>query len=108
MPPQRQIHQPSRLRATRFDVGLWHLGAGLLATGAALCSTIALAGSPWSLVVGVLGSGWSGLPAPDELAQQVDIEVLFRSPSTMQLDTAVLIVTLIGWVLWLWLVGTTL
>ena len=83
MPSQRQIHQLSRLRATRFDVGLWHLGAGLLATGAALGATIGLAGSPWSLVVALLGSRWSGLPAPDELAQQVDIEVLLRSPSTM-------------------------
>ena len=51
MPQQRQIHQLSRLRATRFDVGLWHLGAGLLATGAALGATIGLAGSPWSVVV---------------------------------------------------------
>src|SRR5262245_53273446 len=98
MPPQRQIQQPSRFRATRFDVGLWHLGAGLLATGAALGATIGLGGSPWSLVVAVLGSGLSGLSAPDELAKQIDIELLLRSPSTTQLDTAVLIVTLIAWV----------
>src|SRR5438445_6019020 len=123
MPTKRHI---DRWVAGHPDIGLWHLGAGLLLVGGALVATIGLPSAPWSVMVPLVRSVETGGPAagllrfaetlglgaaPDGLTASrvptlIDLELFFRSPSTTQLDMVAIVLSWIAWLLWLWLLGT--
>jgi hypothetical protein len=127
MPSQRHIGR-SRPAAGRPDIGLWHLSAALVLVGGALGATIGPPPLPWTVLVSLGRLVQTGLPAPSELVRLVaqgisgsaagstavssmptviDLELFFRSPSTNQLDAVAIMLTWIAWLLWLWLLGTT-
>src|SRR5206468_3866760 len=91
-------------------------------------TTFGLPSTPWSVMVTIMrsvetgGPSWAGHPrlvealgsgtGPDRFAASsmptmVDLELFFRSPSTTQLDLVAIMLSWIAWLLWLWLLGTT-
>ena len=121
MQTQRRI-DGSRRRARAADIGLWHLGASLLVVGGALGATIGLPPLPPALVISLDRLGPSDLARALEQARPpsallaalptlptlVDVELFFRSPSTVQLDAAGAVISWVAWTLWLWLLATAM
>src|SRR5579859_2123957 len=127
MPSPRHFGR-SRPAAGRPDIGLWHLSAALVLVGGALGATIGPPALPWTVVVSLERFLQTGLPAPSELARLVaqgisgsapgstavsnvptiiDLELFLRSPSTTQVDAVAIMFNWITWLLWLWLLATT-
>src|SRR5947207_15921619 len=104
MPLWRQVKR-YRSGAGHSDIGLWHLGAGLLAVGGVLGAVIGLPPSPWPVVTTLMWSARSGVaPASATTLSPpsiTDVEVFFRSPSTPQLDAVAGMLSWIAWLLWL-------
>lgn len=126
MPTQRHVDRsgPPEDR----DIRLWHLGIGLLVVGGALGAAIGLPPLPRVFQVRLGGLVPTGSPAPSDLGRAVeqvssasapftrafpamptmiDVELFFRSPSTAQLDAVGIALSWVAWLLWLWLLGTT-
>src|SRR6266542_3269716 len=127
MTAQRHVDR-SRGPAHARDIGLWHLGSGLLVVGATLGATIGLPPFPRVPLVSMGGLAASSsaiasdlghrgdqvssepasfTPALPAMPTLIDVELFFRSPSTTQLDAVGVIISWIAWLLWLWLLGTT-
>src|SRR5947209_6944150 len=119
MTAQRHV---DRLRdpAHGRDIGLWHLGFGLLLVGAALGATIGLPPLPRApqVSLGALVASTSAIasdpgrgvnqvsseqasltPSLRAMPTLIDVELFFRSPSTTQLDTVGVIISWLAWLL---------
>jgi hypothetical protein len=113
MSSQRHFER-SRTDAGQPDVGLWHLGFGLLLVGVALFATVGIPRFPPQLafvshLVGDVSRAQDQVTdvSATSMPTLVDVELFFRSPSTSQLDAAGTIVSWVAWLLWLWLLSTT-
>jgi hypothetical protein len=132
---KHRYDNPSGPQARGSDIGLWHLSAGLLVVGGVLDVTIGFPRLPatsgladaakWvggmattgfstqdglEHVVNRVSSAWSGLSALSlpPLPTIVDVELFLRSPSNAQFDAVGAVLSWAAWLVWLWLLLTTL